>query len=225
MASQPTNYQQNVHQVELTVAWSLIVNVSVVCAVFKHDKSAALAHLMFGCIILLLCYTFIIYFLQPYGFNANTLGWWFYAHGILGCMMLGFSLLQVMGGFAIRFLQHGKTLSVFSIKLMKRGHQIFGLFLAVLYKINIIWAWYGFEAFTILIIWDGLWIVAYILLKALLPKLQRKVKDPQINNFICPEIKRIADVEKVIDNYVIFGSYVYDARELAKIHPGGAKVI
>lgn len=62
MASQPTNYQQNVHQVELTVAWSLIVNVSVVCAVFKHDKLAALAHLMFGCIILLLCYTFIIYF-------------------------------------------------------------------------------------------------------------------------------------------------------------------
>lgn len=118
-------------------------------------------------------------------------------------------------------------MSLSKLKYVRNLHKVFGYFLALLYKINIIWAWYGTPFFfQALIVWDGLWIIAYILIKTLLPRLQKKIQDPQTEiGCICPEIGRISEVEKLTENYVIFGNYVYDARELEKNHPGGFKVI
>jgi hypothetical protein len=99
------NYQQNVHQIGNTIAWSIILNVSIVCGALRYDRVAAAAHLLFGIIILVMTYIFVFYLLGQYGFNANSLGWWYYAHGILGCMMIAFVLIQVILGLASRFLQ------------------------------------------------------------------------------------------------------------------------
>jgi hypothetical protein len=98
------------------------------------------------------------------------------------------------------------------LKTIRNVHKGFGYFLAVVYKINIIWCWYGYYAFQVLIVWEVLWIIAYTIIKNLLPQLQKKITDPQTEDFTCPEIGRFSDIEKVTDNYVIFGDYVYDAR-------------
>ena len=64
------NYQQNAHQMGLTVAWSLILNISVIAAVLKYDKRLVAVHALFGWIILILTYVMILILLIPYGFNV-----------------------------------------------------------------------------------------------------------------------------------------------------------
>lgn len=106
MAEVATNYQQNVHQIGNTVAWSIILNIGIVCGALRFDRVAAAAHLTFGIIILVMTYVFVFYLISPYGFNANIVGgWWFYAHGIIGCMLIGFVTLQVAGGLLAKFGQ------------------------------------------------------------------------------------------------------------------------
>ena len=64
------SYQINVHQMGLTVAWSLILNISVIAAVLKYDKRLVAVHALFGWIILILTYVIIFFLLFPYGFNV-----------------------------------------------------------------------------------------------------------------------------------------------------------
>jgi hypothetical protein len=76
MSQLASNYQQNVHQVGQTVAWSLIFNVAVIAAALRYDKVAALGHSIFGILVLVLTYTFVLYYLIPLGFNAGDFDNW-----------------------------------------------------------------------------------------------------------------------------------------------------
>lgn len=105
MSSIASQYDQNVHQIGNTVAWSIILNVAILCAALRHDRLAALAHAIFGFIILILTFICVLFMLSLYGFNANTLGWEYYAHGILGLLLLGFITIQVAGGITYKLLR------------------------------------------------------------------------------------------------------------------------
>lgn len=105
MSGIASQYDQNVHQIGNTVAWSIILNLAVLCAALRYDRLAALAHAIFGFIILILTYVCVLFLLSIYGFNANTLGPEYYAHGILGLMLLVFVVLQAAGGVAYKWLR------------------------------------------------------------------------------------------------------------------------
>lgn len=76
MSNLPTNYQVNVHQCGQTIAWSLLLNVSIIAAILRQDKIALIMHLVAGWAILITTYTMILQFLIPLGFNVSVLGTW-----------------------------------------------------------------------------------------------------------------------------------------------------
>lgn len=217
MSNFANNFQQNAHQIAQTFAWSILLDIAIVLGALRYDKAAAITHLIFGWIILILTYTFVLYFLIPYGFNVGQVGTWTaYAHGIIGCMLLGFIALQIIGGIANRMLQRGKKTEIFLLKKFRMVHRIFGYFLAILYKINLLWAWFNTltYVFIALMVWEVFWLATYLWIKFMMPDLQTKVTDVQTKDFVCTEVGRLSEVLKLTSNYVIFANYIYDAREL-----------
>lgn len=72
MSDLADGYQSNIHALGMTAAWSLLFNITVLCGALRFDKAAALAHTIFGWIIFIMTFTFILYLLAPYGFNLST---------------------------------------------------------------------------------------------------------------------------------------------------------
>jgi len=66
-----------------------------------------------------------------------------FTHGILGLCMIGFSIIQVGGGLFIKFYSVNKQANLKFVKVCKITHMLFGYFLGILYKINIMWSWYA----------------------------------------------------------------------------------
>ena len=201
-----------------------------ICGALRYDKAAQIAHAIFGLLILFLTFFSVLYLLGPYGFYVTTaeFGNVQYAHAILGCMVLGFVVIQVAGGVIARMFQQNKAMDILWLKRIRAAHRYFGYFLAILYKIDLLYEFYGstiIEPFAVLLSWELLWILAYILIKVYLYDMQAKIVDPQTVKYICPKVQRISEVTKVTNNYIIFADYVYDAKELEETHPGGYKVI
>ncbi len=143
MSNLPSPYQNNIHAIGNAAAWSVILNISIVCAALRYDKVAAMLHAIFGWLILFLTFFSILTILAPYGFlitpaDGNAI----YAHGIIGCMLLGFIIIQVAGGVIARMFQQNKVIDIFKIKWIRAAHRYFGYFLALLYKIDVLYAFY-----------------------------------------------------------------------------------
>jgi hypothetical protein len=226
MSSFATNYQMNIHQVALTVAWSLVLNAAIVAGALRYNRAAALLHAVFGWLILVLTFIFILCLLIPLGFNVMDMTWGWRAHGTYGTMLLGFSTLQVVGGTVIRWLQHSKKADFPQLTIVKSIHRYMGYFLAITYKVMTLWSWtYNYDTLKCLFAWEVLCIVTFLVFKLASPKMTKTVIDSQINTYLCPEIGSIEEINKVTDNYFIFSNYVYDAKGLTEEHPGGHKVI
>ena len=155
MSDFPTNYQQNVHQIGQTIAWSVLLNFMIISINLRFYKKGFLTHALLGYTILLLTYTFIIYFLAPYGFNINTNNFplLLYIHAIIGCALLAFVALEVIGGILSKMTEDRISLGVTMAKRIKTLHRIFGYFLAFVYKVNVFWSWGTGVVFYILILW------------------------------------------------------------------------
>jgi hypothetical protein len=63
-------------------------------------------------------------------------------HAIFGCAMLGFVTLQVSSGIIAKNFLNSSELKPFLKKWIKNFHKFFAYFLAVLFKINMLWNWY-----------------------------------------------------------------------------------
>lgn len=227
MSGSPTNYQNNIHAIGATVAWTVLLNISIVCGALRYDKVAALAHAIFGWIILILTFIAVLTILGPFGFIVSPAdGNFWYAHAIIGVMLLGFVVIQVVGGVVARLCQTSKSMDILKLKPIREVHRYFGYFLALLYKINILWAFSSNLTSTgVLLAWEILWIIAYIAIKFPRVNIQGKIVNPDVIGYQCPKVERMEDVAKVTNNYIIFADYVYDAKELEETHPGGHKVI
>jgi len=191
MSNLANNYQTNIHAFGLTAAWSVLLNVSIVFGALRYDKVAALTHAIFGFIIFILTYICILYILIPYGFNVSLAadGNLLYAHAIIGFMMLGFVVIQVAGGLIARLLQQQKKMDIFKLKSIRAAHRYFGYFMAALYKINVLWVYYATPyVFTGLLVWECLWIIAWVVIKLFLIEMQTKVVDSQTVEYLCPSI-------------------------------------
>ena len=221
-------YFLNVHQVGLTCAWSILLSVSVVSAVLRYDKIAAITHAIFGWVIFIFSFVFILYLLIPWGFNLDSSsGWKLYSHGILGVMLFGLVVIQVGTGAVARELQHRANFDIKKIRILRTFHRFLGFLMYIAYNVLLLIAWYPFakRAFYGFIAWDSFWILVFLFVKFFTPKMERKITDSQTNNYICPSVGSIKDVKKATENYVIFADYVYDARNFEKYHPGGYRVI
>lgn len=146
----------NIHQIGQTLAWSVLFNVAVLSINLRHKHYAANLHSLLGWCILLLTYIDILIFLIPNGFNITIQGdsLLLYIHGIIGLCLMGFVVLQVSGGVLIRMQLSDKSSSLATAGKVKKGHRAFGYFLALIYKINIIWSWVPtWSVVGILIVW------------------------------------------------------------------------
>ena len=220
------NYSMNMHQVGLSCVWSLLLSVSVISAVLRYDKIAAITHAIFGWVILIFSFVFVLLLLAPWGFNLdNSMGWITYSHGIVGVMLFGLVVIQVGTGAVARELQHRASISINKIRILRSFHRYLGYINYIAYNVLLLIAWYPNNAFYGFIAWDSFWILVFLFVKFFTPKMERKITDPQTNNYICPSVGSINDVKKATENYVIFADYVYDARNFEKYHPGGYKVI
>lgn len=100
---------------------------SIICAALRFDKMAALAHSLFG---IVMTYTFVLYFLVPFGLTAD-IDPAYTIDMVLGFMLLIFLFLQVAVGVASRVLQQGKMADIFRLKTIRKVHRGCGYFLAV----------------------------------------------------------------------------------------------
>lgn len=220
-------YQMRVHQDGCTVAWTLLLSLAMIAGALRYDKLAFYAHAVAGWMIVFLTYFFVLYDLIPDGFNvANPKDWKMYVHGVLGTMLLGFVAFQAALGMVLRMLQQTRKPAIDRIILLRRIHMFFGYFLAIIYKFIICYAW-RWDPHTMygVVGWEVIWIIAYILIKVFMPKIEHKVTDVQTENYVCPEITTMTEINRITDKYVLFAGYIYDARELERVHPGGYKVI
>ena len=216
----------NVHQVGITTAWSLLLSVSIISAIFRYDKIAAITHVVFGWVIFVYTFVFMLILLIPWGFNLDSsMGWVTYSHGIMGVMLFGLVAIQVGLGVVARQLQHGAKVEISKIKVLRLIHRYLGYLMYIAFNVELLIAWYGSDAFYGFIAWDSFWILVFIFVKLFIPEMQRRITDTQTNNYICPSIGSINDVKRATENYVIFANYVYDAKNFEKYHPGGYKVI
>jgi len=191
MSGLPSAYLDNVHAIGATGAWTVLLNISIVSAALRYDKVAAMAHAIFGWMILLLTFIAILVLLGPYGFyiTPQAFGTVTYVHGILGCMLIGFVILQVAGGTLATILQRNKMIDIIKVKPIRAVHRYFGYFLALLYKLDILYEFYvNTYVFISLMIWEVLWITAFICIKLFLHDIQTKIIDPQTINYVCPRV-------------------------------------
>ena len=217
MSSFPSNYVVNLHQVSLTVVWNVLLSVSIVSGIFRYDKIAAMAHMIFGWIIFIYSIIFMLIFLVPFGFNITASeGWVFYSHGIVGVMIFGLVPIQLALGMAARYLQQGANTNIQTIRILRMIHRFFGYLLYITYNVLLLIQWYPEDAFYGFIAWDCFWVLVFIFCRLFIPSMQYRITDPQTNNYICPSVGSIKEVKKVTENYVIFANYVYDARNFEK---------
>ena len=224
----PSNYEVNLHQDCTSVVWVILLNVSIVLAACQHDKVAAIAHMVFGWIIFLYSCIFVLSILVPYGFNQSPAsGWIFYSHAVVGVLLFGLIVLQVLLGVLTYVLKRTAQMPLTPIKIIRHCHQFLGYIMHVMYNVQVLVAWhpdskkffYGFLA------WDLFWFVLWIFVKFFVPKMERRIIDKQTVNTVSPSIGNIAEVRKQTQDFIIFANYVYDARGFEKEHPGGYRVI
>jgi hypothetical protein len=69
--------------------------------------------------------------------------------------MLGFVTFQVLSGFITKSFLNSSELKPYLKKWIKNFHKFLAYFLAVLFKINILWNWYttNLPTFYFLISW------------------------------------------------------------------------
>jgi hypothetical protein len=84
---------------------------------------------------------FVLYFLVPVGFNivyseANVMN---YLHGVFGCALLGFVVIQVITGMVARFCQLNEVIDILKIINIKKFHRYLGYAMAIVYKIDILY--------------------------------------------------------------------------------------
>ena len=224
----PSNYHVNLHQVSLTVVWCILLSVSIITALFRYDKVAAITHMIFGWIIFVYSFVFVLLFLAPFGFNQKIeYGWIFYSHGLVGTILLGLIVVQVGLGMLSRLLQHKGSIDLKKIRILRACHRYLGYLMWVTYNVLLLVAWQpGYPpAFVGFAVWAGFWFIMWIFLKASVPTMQKRIIDTQTVNYICPSVGSIKDVTRKTENFVIFANYVYDARNFERYHPGGYRVI
>lgn len=144
-------------------------------------------------------YTFVLYILAPYGFfvTIDQSGILFYIYGIIGCALLGLVVLQIAGGFIGRFCQVNQRLDIFKLRMLKGVHKYTGYFIALLFKINIIWCWDDvLWVFIFLIVYEILCLVVLFYFKVVDPKLQKSIIDRQTINSHYIRIDRIDEIRK-----------------------------
>lgn len=147
----------NIHQIGNTLAWSGLLNVSLLFIHTRHHRHSLLLHSVMGWIIFALTYIDILIILIPFGFDvtvANS-GVLMVVHAIGGFCMMGFVVLQVVGGVLIRLQLGKRETNMALVAKVKKGHAAFGYILAVVYKINVIWSWYPtFVIMGLLLVWE-----------------------------------------------------------------------
>ena len=135
-------YFLNVHQVGLTCAWSILLSVSIVAAVLRYDKIAAITHAIFGWVIFIFSFVFILYLMIPYGFNLDSsAGWILYSHGIVGVMLFGLVVIQVGTGAVARELQHRVNFDIKKIGILRTIHRFLGFLMYITYNVLLLLAW------------------------------------------------------------------------------------
>lgn len=225
----PSNYQIYVHEIGNSVAWEILLNITVILALLKHSWSAAFLHMAIGFIMLFLTYFFILWFLIPFGFiQSQEAVFVYYLHAIVGCAMLGFVVLIVASGLFTRFAKD----MAFSMKLkryVKWFHKIFTYLVIILFKINILFNWYGTSLviFAFLTAWDVFFLLLWAYLKFYKDTMEGTVLDLRTKkqDKAIQEIGSMKELQDWKDPYVIYNGYVYDASRLIIHHPGGQKVI
>ena len=130
------NFNLNVHQIGVTFAWSLILSVSIVSAIFRYDKIAAIAHVVFGWVIFVYSFVFMLILLIPWGYNLTSeYNWVTYAHGVVGVMLFGLVTIQVGLGMAARQFQHGAKMDFEKIKVIRAIHRYLGFLMYIAYNV------------------------------------------------------------------------------------------
>ena len=127
-------------------------------------------------------YALILFLLFPYGFNVALFdSWTMMAHGIVGVALLGLVAIQVGGGMACKIFQNNKSMEIQRLKLMRNLHRATGYFIAIIYKIMTLWAWYNYvvNAFVSLFVWELFWIALFFAVKFGMPKMEKKITDGQ----------------------------------------------
>lgn len=168
MSSGPSNFDILVHQYGQSLTWCILLDLTAIFALMKYSRLAATLHAILGIVILLLTYFFILWFLIPYGFIQSQKEFiLYYLHAIIGCAMLGFSALQASSGIITKYFLNSSELKLQTKKWIKNFHKFFAYFLAILFKINILWNWYTtyLPTFYFLIAWEGVCLIIWGYLK------------------------------------------------------------
>ena len=95
--------------------------------------------------------------------------------------MIGFVVIQVGGGLFNRIYLKDKNSKSNLIRIMKICHKLFGYFLGIIYKINILWSWYDVPLSLvtyILIAWDILTLIVIVILKVYNKRLEQIIITP-----------------------------------------------
>jgi len=159
------NLETNIHQIGNTLAWSVLLNISLLAVNTRYHHLSLLVHSLMGWAILVITYTDILLLLIPNGLNTYAAGYGVlvFVHAILGLCMMAFIVLQVAGGVLIRLQLGNRDANLALLARVKKGHRIFGYSLAIVYKINVIWSWAGTWILVgALIIWEICFIVLLV---------------------------------------------------------------
>lgn len=205
-------FSSTIHQIGNTLAWSGLLNVSLLFIHTRHHRHSLLVHSIMGWIIFALTYIDILIILIPFGLdvtmaNSSIL---LVIHSILGFCMMGFVVLQVTGGVLIR-LQLGKRETNMGLMAkLKKGHAAFGYLLAVVYKINVIWSWYPtIIMMVLLLIWEIVILSILIYWKRKREQLKEVVTDVQTVNEVVKQVHSSKEIQVISRHYIIFQNYVY----------------
>jgi len=182
-----SNYQMNLHQDGLTIVWSIFLSISIICAVFRYDKIALTAHIIFGWIIFIYSFIFILVILAPYGFFVRrSLSGVNYFHAIVGVMLFALVSIQVILGMITSLMRKSGKVDFSKVKIVRKAHQFLGYLMYVVYNISLHIAWYPGKFFIAFVVWDAFWILVWVFTKFYREEMQRKVIDLQTKDFICP---------------------------------------
>jgi hypothetical protein len=221
--------ETNIHQIGNTVAWCLLLDISIVAIHLKHNQHSLVVHSILGWVIFALTYVDILLLLIPNGFNvtvARNNSVLLFIHGILGLCMMAFVVVQVAGGVLIRLQLGNRQANLALLAKLKKAHMSFGYFLAIVYKINIIWSWApSWPIFGLIIVWEACFVAVIMNRKLNRAHLKEVVTDSQTASVEIRKVHSVREIDAITKTYVIFQNYAYHAHNLASIHPGGSRVI
>jgi hypothetical protein len=167
------------------VVWSGLLNISLLFIRTRHYRHSLLLHSILGWVIFAITYISILIILIPWGFNitvANS-SLLLVIHGIVGLCVLGFGVMQVAGGVLIRLQLGKRDANLALLSRLKKSHAGFGYFLAVIYKINVIWSWYPtWIVMLLLLIWEAIIVGVLVWMKRERSQLREVVTDAQVLN-------------------------------------------